>query len=370
MTYLIRESNDNDKKIINDFNKELENQGFNISLPISHSEKPNNNLIFQNSYILTENKIIVRAGYTLKTQLFKVNDELMQIGYYYRPVSAGLYNKKYNICGILLLNDAQKKNPNLFGLGMGGYSEPLPQLFKSLNWDLKKIPFFFKICNPNSFLKNITYLKNTKLKSFLISIFLSTGLGWCLIKSISMILSLINFRPEKKKILSVEEITSFDKGINLVWENAKEYYSFAAVRNSEYLKILYTDQKFIKLKFIEKNKVVGWSVSLCNNLDNHNYFGNMKLGSIVDCLALKGYESDIIKKTSDILKNKGADLIVSNQSHVFWKKAFKINSFLNGPSNYIFASSKILSEKLLINKKQKNHLHLTRGDGDGPINLG
>ena len=252
---------------------------------------------------------------------------------------------------------------------MGGYLEPLPQLFKSLNWNLKKIPFFFKICNPNSFLKNITYLKNTKLKSFLISFALNTGLGWCLIKATSIILSLINFRLEKKFFLDVKEITSFDKEINLVWENTKKYYSFIAVRNSEYLKILYSEEKFIKLKFIENNEIVGWTVSLFSELNNHNYFGNMKLGSIVDCLALKGYEKNIIKKTSDILKNKGADLIVSNQSHIFWKKAFKINSFINGPSNYVFASSKILSEKIETNEKQKNHLHLTRGDGDGPINL-
>ena len=109
MTYLIRESNQNDKNLINDFNKELENQGFNIRLPTPHSENLNiNNLIFQNSFILIENKITVRAGYTLKSQWFKVNDKLLQVGYYYRPVSAGLFNKKYNICGVLLLNNAQK----------------------------------------------------------------------------------------------------------------------------------------------------------------------------------------------------------------------------------------------------------------------
>ena len=95
----------------------------------------------------------------------------------------------------------------------------------------------------------------------------------------------------------------------------------------------------------------------------------MKLGSIVDCLSIKGYETSIINKTSQILVNKGADLIVSNQSHIFWKNAFKMNSFVNGPSNFIFASSIALSEKLESNIRSKNHIHLTRGDGDGPINL-
>ena len=52
-----------------------------------------------------------------------------------------------------------------------------------------------------------------------------------------------------------------------------------------------------------------------------------------------------------------------------WKNAFKINSFIKGPSNNIFASSKVLSDKLMNGKKLRDYIHLTRADGDGPINL-
>ena len=95
----------------------------------------------------------------------------------------------------------------------------------------------------------------------------------------------------------------------------------------------------------------------------------MRLGTIVDCLSSKGFEKNIVNKTSEILKKKGADLIVSNQSHIFWKNAFKMNSFINGPSNFIFASSNELSNKLIDKIKLKDYMHITRGDGDGPINL-
>ena len=71
----------------------------------------------------------------------------------------------------------------------------------------------------------------------------------------------------------------------------------------------------------------------------------------------------------EMLRKKKADLIVSNQSHIFWKNAFKMNSFIRGPSNYIYALSKILSDKLMSDKKLKDYIHLTRGDGDGPIHL-
>ena len=38
MSYLIRESNQDDTNIINNFNKELKSHGFNFSLPVSISK--------------------------------------------------------------------------------------------------------------------------------------------------------------------------------------------------------------------------------------------------------------------------------------------------------------------------------------------
>ena len=110
MNYLIRESNQEDKDLIYNFNKELENHhiNFRLTLPV-HKQSRIDNFIFERKFILTENKNIIRAGYTLKSQWFKINDSLSQIGYYYNPITAGLFNKKYNICGVLLLQDAQKK---------------------------------------------------------------------------------------------------------------------------------------------------------------------------------------------------------------------------------------------------------------------
>ena len=134
MTYSIRESSPQDKDLISDFNKELEDHGINFRLPNSTSANTSlDDFIFERQFVLTEDKKKIKAGYTLKCQWFKINDDLTQIGYYYNPVTAGLYNKKYNICGVLLLNNALKKYPNLFCLGMGGHSESLPKLLKVLN---------------------------------------------------------------------------------------------------------------------------------------------------------------------------------------------------------------------------------------------
>ena len=365
MQYLIRENNPEDKDSIDSFNEELNSHGFNFNLPQHNKELSNeNNFIFERRFVLTENNNIVRAGYNLKYQWFKVNNDLIQLGYYYNPVTAGLFNKKYNVCGILLLNDANKKKSDLFSLGMGGYSEPLPKLLKGMKWELEKIPFFFKIVHPNVFLKNITYLRNTKLKSSLINLITVSGLGWLGIKFVTLFHYIFSFQ-KKKEELDIEEIKIVDKSFDDLWENTKNHNSFIAVRNSKYLNTLYSEKRFIKLKFSRNKETVGWSISLCTKLNNHKQFGNMLLGSVVDCLSLKNYEIEIIDKTTEILKKKGSDLIVSNQSHIFWQNAFKKNVFIKGLSNFIFASSKSLNDKI----KTKSYMHITRGDGDGPINL-
>ena len=369
MTYFIKESNQDNVDLIHDFNKDLEVHKISFRLPVpSNSHSRIDDFIYDRSFILTENKTTVRAGYSLKSQWFKINDTLLQIGNYYRPVSAGLFNKKYNICGVLLVNDAHKRYPNIFSLGMGGASEALPKLLKGLNWNLQKIPFFFKVCRPLPFLKNIRYLKGTKLKSFIIMLMANSGLGWLCIKFFFLIVSLFYIRLKKKPYIVVKEIETFDQDLDFVWEKTKQYSSFIAVRNCKYLKALYSDKRFIKLKFFDDNEVVGWSICLCTNLHDHKQFGHMRLGSIIDCLSLKNYERSIIDKSSEILKKKGVDLIVSNQSHIFWKDALKTNSFINGPSNFIFASSKELSDKL-VNNIKLDDMHITRGDGDGHINL-
>jgi len=139
----------------------------------------------------------------IQNKLNSLNKELSKLSIIAENTenAIAIYNNKYNICAVLLLNDAQKIYPNLFSLGMGEYSKPFPMLLKSLNWKLQKVPFFFKVFNPNSFLKNIRYLQNTKLKSFFIMLMIYSGLGWLFIKFIFQVSTLFNFRLKKNTIL-------------------------------------------------------------------------------------------------------------------------------------------------------------------------
>jgi hypothetical protein len=97
------------------------------------------------------------------------------------------------------------------------------------------------------------------------------------------------------------------------------------------------------------------------------HFGDLRLGSVVDVLARRADAPHVVWAARCFLKDRGVDLIVSNQSHAGWADALRTAGFLSGPSNFAFAASKALAEEL--GSATVRDVHLNRGDGDGPIHL-
>jgi hypothetical protein len=95
----------------------------------------------------------------------------------------------------------------------------------------------------------------------------------------------------------------------------------------------------------------------------------MRLGSIVDALAVPGFENAIVAAAIDRLRDERVDLVVSNQSHAALTGAMRRHGFLNGPSNFLFAASPALAGRIGPAAANLGRYHLNRGDGDGPINL-
>jgi hypothetical protein len=63
------------------------------------------------------------------------------------------------------------------------------------------------------------------------------------------------------------------------------------------------------------------------------------------------------------------DLILSNQSHAAWGTALQRAGFLQSQTNFCFAASPELSKLIDPLATKIAHMHLTRGDGEGPVNL-
>jgi hypothetical protein len=127
--------------------------------------------------------------------------------------------------------------------------------------------------------------------------------------------------------------------------------------------------RFIRLRVDERGAAVGWAVLLDTPMSGHPYFGNLRVGSIVDCLAAPEAAGAVVEHAVRVLTDRGVDLVVTNQAAACWRNALQRAGFLPGPSRVLFAASPALARHLPPGQDGLSQFHLNRGDGDGPINL-
>ncbi len=104
-------------------------------------------------------------------------------------------------------------------------------------------------------------------------------------------------------------------------------------------------------------------------MSGHKQFGDMHVGTLVDCLAAPDDARDVVACARDVLKADGVDLIISNQSSEAWRHALQACGFLNGPSNLPFLAAPQLAALVQPFDEASRRFHINRGDGDGPIHL-
>ena len=324
--------------------------------------------LYEEHFLAVDDGAAVRGAYGLKHQDFWIGGQTVSIADFWLPISEGVINKAYAVLATALLIDAQRRQPLLYGLGMGGYDEALVRLLAASGWRMFSVPFFFHVVHPAAFLRNITYLRRSRFGAVALDALARSGLGWLAAKTAQRLC-----RPEtaQDSSITVENVAEFSDWVDSVWQSCKQNYGLSAVRDATTLRILYPSEenKYIRLKVLRRQRCIGWAVLLDTQLSGHKQFGHMRLGSLVDCCALPADAQAVVIAAREVLENRGVDLIVSNQSHSAWGKALDAAGFFRGPSNYIFATSPRLTSMLQASNVRDADAHLNRGDGDGPINL-
>jgi hypothetical protein len=321
-----------------------------------------------NEFFIAVDGGIVRGGYALKTQEFYFSDgQIRSIGYYHHPLSEGIVNKAHAVVGTLLLRDAMQRSPLLYCLGMGGYENPLPQMLVRLGWAHCRVPFFFRVVNASRFLRNMETLRSSAARKFLMNLTAFTGAGWAgskLFHAYRAVTAPRSLDAERGEVASFEA-SDVAASVQALWEQARQTCSFTAVRDAEALRILYPAAETHLTRIVMKRdgSAAGWAVVGERRKDEK--YGNMRVGSVVDCFALPGEWFSVVRGATQTLERQGFDLILSNQSHQSWGEAFKAAGYLPGPSNFIFAASKKLADLLTPFEGMRPRMHLTRADGDG-----
>lgn len=383
MAIVIQPYRQEHESAVQEFNRRLQRSG-DPNLVFSQSCVPrwlppaNDNPVWNEFYVAVDSsrpELSVRGAYGLKQEaLFVRGKGVQRIACYHHPLSEGIVDRAFTSVGMLLARDALARQPYLYALGMGGSETPIARMLKALGFSLAAIPFYFRVVHPAKFLREMQALREKSWRAMLMDVAAVSGTGWLAIKTAQAVASshgeALNF--------AVEEVGEFSDWADELWNRAKENVSAATVRDARTLRLLYPANignniatKIATTRHLRVSRdgsAIGWAVVGIRRKDAK--YGTMRVGSIVDCWAMPENAIAVIRAATQALENDRADLIVSNQSHRIWCSALEKSGFLKGPTNFVFAASKKLTELLRPIEENRESLHITRADGDGlPVNF-
>lgn len=323
--------------------------------------------LYQEFFVAIDDQSEVRGGYILKHQPFLVKGKLAELGTYQLPISEGIIDRRYAIVGARLYRDALRRLPCLLGLGGGGTETIIGEFLRAAGWQTTPISFWFRVVHINTFLGNLSAFRTTTLRRWVLDLLRFSGLGWLGLKAGLTVVDRFN----RLGAVSYEVVPEFSEWADDVWNRCKGDYSLIAVRDQKNLNVLYpaSNPRFIRLKIIKNLVPLGWAVLLNTPMSGHKHFGEMRVGTLVDCLAGPDDARYVVACAREYLEAAGSDLIISNQANTAWCHALQRNGFIQYASNFPFFSSPSLTSQLQPLEENAAKFHLNRADGDGPIHL-
>jgi hypothetical protein len=322
--------------------------------------------LWQEGYLAVEDGV-VRGAYYFTHERYLVNGSVRWIAHYRHPISEVVVNKAYKGLASRLLADARSRQPDLYGSGFGGENGPNLRRLRAEGWSHVLVPFWFLVTRPAVFLRNIQALRKSPARRFALDLAAATGIGSLGIHAVQALRAIGGGHGGG----SLEENPDFGTWADELWEVNRPLFLFAAVRDHATLNLRYPPEnsRLRRLVLSAGGRCVGWAVTLEKQMHDNPYFGNMRVGSIVDCLAVPGQECALALAAAGRLRAAGVDIVVTNQSAQSWCDAFRRAGFFSGPSNYPFAVSPDLAAKLHPFTGNRAGFHFTRGDGAGASRL-
>ena len=322
--------------------------------------------IWQEPFLAMENGI-VRGGYYFTHEEYSIRGEVCRIAHYRHPISEVVIDKAYKGLGSRLLEDATRRQPLLYAT-VGGEKNPNLRRLRTEGWSAAIIPFWFRVVHPSVFFSNLAFFRKTAIRRLLFDAAARTGAGWLGVKVVQ---ALRSSGSDGLAEHSVELVPEFGNWADELWKSSIPHHSLSAVRDRATLNLRYAPEtpRFERLAVSHNGRVAGWCVLLQKQMKGSPYFGNMRVGTLVDCLAEPEHEKAVVAAAARRLESAGVDIIVTNQASGRWNRALRAAGFLSGPSNYYFAFSPELARRLSAATADPSSFHVNRGDGAGVSRL-
>jgi hypothetical protein len=302
-------------------------------------------------YVAVDPAQDVRGGFLLMKQPAVAGGREVRVANYQAPISEGVRDRGFGMVGMLMLKYAHQRWPLTFVVGMGDPARPLPRLLAAAGWRIHVVPFLFRLARPNRVLAELTPLRPRWHLRAGAAAARAFGLAW---------LGARFLRLRAQPVLWIARRLSI--------ERIEDDYAFAVRRDSSVLEQLYPLDERGAVRFIvrDSDRPVGWAACLLTRMRDDEYFGNLTVKTVLDCEPEPRWAPAVAALAARELERLGADLVITNQLHARWIRAFHASGFLIGPSNYLFAASPSLAAAI---GEAAGRMHVTRGDGDGRVQL-
>jgi hypothetical protein len=170
--------------------------------------------------------------------------------------------------------------------------------------------------------------------------------------------------------LRAEPIEDWPDWTTTLWESARATYGFTAARTGRRPRALVSrPHARAPLRFFDGTAPVGWGVLLDTRMLGSAHFGNLRVGTLVDCMCRPGAEGAVAGAALRVLGERGVELALANATNVRWREALRLFGFREAGSNYVLATSRALTQAAPELARDPGRAHVVRGDGDGRINL-
>ena len=325
--------------------------------------------VWTESFIAVEGDEVY-GGYILKHQTFFLEGDPHDVGNLQLPLSLGQIDSVFANVSVALLFDAMRRSPRLYSLGLGSPETQFARLLGAARFQSMAVPFYFSVKSANRFADQIRLSPDAARLQRVLRVLGAVRLAGAALAARRRAASRGRPRVMRGVYDRVEQTATLLDVDELFGAEAASY-SLVGDRRASALGCVYpdADARFIRLLVHARGGVVGWAVVLDTRMRNHRYFGDLRVGTLVDCFAEPSNAPAVAAAVDDFLGERGVDLVISNQLHAAWGAALERAGYETGPSNFFFYVSEELSAELSRIESWEGRAHVNRGDGEGPENL-
>lgn len=326
--------------------------------------------VWREYYLAVEDKHTVRGGFALKPQQWLIRGKPQTVTDWQGPFSEAAYLPKYGMLGLRLMRDMLRRQPLLFAWGAYGRAgDPMTETLRKTGWLMHPTPICLRVLRPYRFLRHNGLLRSEPKKRLALDLLALTGAGSIGLRALHLGLRLSSLR---RFGAHAELVPRFGPWADALWERCKHAYTALAVRDSDAMNTLLPGHGWppgLVLRVRRGGEDIGWAVVMDTAMHGDVRFGDLRVGSVVDCLALPEDAAEVVHAATHFLSRRGVDVIVSNQAHPRWARGFRENGYVVLADQRYFVVSPGLQKAMAPFEECALGLHMTPMDGHGPMML-